>query len=62
MVRFAPLALVAALTLTLHGCGGDGPPASPTTPSLPAAAVPGTQADPLRDAGRASGKLVGTAV
>ena len=45
----------------IAACGGAKSPASPTTPATPAG-TPGVQAEPLRDAAGASGKLVGAAV
>jgi GH35 family endo-1,4-beta-xylanase len=42
------------------GCGGGKSPTSPSVPTTPGSA--GTQVDPLRDAARVSGKLVGAAV
>ncbi len=51
-----------AAALSQAACGGDkGTGASPTTPTTPSAPG-GMQVDPLRDAARLSGKLVGAAV
>ena len=43
------------------GCSGQRTPVSPTTTTVPSG-TPGIQAEPLRDAARAAGKLVGAAV
>lgn len=50
--------LLATILLLPPACGGRKSPVTPTTPSAPS----GVEVDPLRDAARASGKLVGTAV
>src|SRR6476661_1927941 len=58
MTRLVPVLVVAAITLCA-GCGGDKGPTAPTnSPATPS----GMQVDPLRDAARAAGKLVGAAV
>jgi endo-1,4-beta-xylanase len=56
--------IAGTLLVAWVGCGGSKTPASPTTPAAPgtSSGTPGMQAEPLRDAGRASGKLVGAAV
>ncbi|HMC75519.1 MAG TPA: endo-1,4-beta-xylanase [Vicinamibacterales bacterium] len=65
--RLAPVALAGILGAVLAaqaGCGGSktaGSPTSPTTPTAPSG-TPGMQAEPLRDAASASGKLVGAAI
>src|SRR6266536_362684 len=51
----------AVLAGSMLGCGGSKAPASPTAPTTPSG-TSGLQAEPLRDAARASGKLVGAAV
>jgi endo-1,4-beta-xylanase len=53
-----------AIVVVLTACGGDKTGTLPTapTPSGTPAAPSGMQVDPLRDAARASGKLVGAAV
>jgi endo-1,4-beta-xylanase len=57
-----PLIVSLATAVVLAACGGDKTPAtSPTTPTTPVTPS-GMQVDPLRDAARASGKLVGAAV
>jgi len=56
-----PIGLVMAMLVTQAGCGGGKAPVSPTTPAPPPG-TSGMQAEPLRDAARASGKLVGAAV
>jgi endo-1,4-beta-xylanase len=61
MNRVMPTGLVMAMLVTQAGCGGGKAPVSPTTPAPPSG-TPGMQAEPLRDAARASGKLVGAAV
>jgi endo-1,4-beta-xylanase len=62
MSRIAPIVLAGAMLVPHSGCGGrTTTPASPTTPTVPSA-TSGMQAEPLRDAARASGKLVGAAV
>jgi endo-1,4-beta-xylanase len=59
-----PIACAGGLLIAHLGCGGGKTPVSPTT--SPAASgpsgIPGLQAEPLREAGSASGKLVGAAV
>jgi GH35 family endo-1,4-beta-xylanase len=59
MSRIGPIVLAGAML----GCGGKAPvsPTTPTTPTAPSG-NPGILAEPLRDAARASGKLVGAAV
>ena len=63
MTRLLPAVIVATI-VTCGGCGGDkGTPTSPGTPSPGTPANPnGMQVDPLRDAARTAGKLVGAAV
>jgi endo-1,4-beta-xylanase len=61
MNRVAPIVVVGIVLAMPAGCGGPKGPASPTTP-VPSAGTAGIQAEPLRDAARASGKLVGAAV
>ena len=63
MTRLLPAVIVATM-VTSGGCGGDkGTPTSPGTPSPGTPANPnGMQVDPLRDAARTAGKLVGAAV
>ena len=63
MTRLLPAVIVATM-VTYGGCGGDkGTPTSPGTPSPGTPANPnGVQVDPLRDAARGAGKLVGAAV
>jgi endo-1,4-beta-xylanase len=63
MTRLFPAVIVATM-VTYGGCGGDkGTPTSPGTPSPGTPANPnGMQVDPLRDAARGAGKLVGAAV
>ena len=51
----------AVLAGSMLGCGGSKGPASPTAPTTPSG-TSGMLAEPLRDAARASGKLVGAAV
>lgn len=55
------LIVIIAASLGAVACGGDKSPTTPTSPGT--SAMPGgMQVDPLRDAARAAGKLVGTAV
>jgi endo-1,4-beta-xylanase len=58
--HFLTTAATPALGLLHAGCRGRKTPASPTPPTN--AAPSGLEAEPLRDAARASGKLVGAAV
>jgi endo-1,4-beta-xylanase len=60
MARIASIVLAGAMLAAQTGCGGK-TPVAPTTPTAPSG-LPGIQAEPLRDAARASGKLVGAAV
>jgi endo-1,4-beta-xylanase len=62
--RIAAVVLVGAMLVAQARCGGSKTPVSPTTPTTPTgpSGTPGMQAEPLRDAARASGKLVGAAV
>ncbi len=53
--------LCGAALVLLSGCGSRTTPVSPT-PVPPTTSLPGMQAEPLRDAARASGKLAGAAV
>jgi endo-1,4-beta-xylanase len=54
--------LASTAILALHvACGGGNSPVSPS-PTGPGGGPPGIEVDPLRDAARASGKLVGAAV
>ena len=64
MRRIAAGVLAASVLLTQAGCGGSKNPASPTTPTTPGAppVISGMQAEPLRNAAAAAGKLVGAAV
>ncbi len=59
--RIAAGVLAVGIFLTHAGCGGSKSPASPTAPGVPSA-TSGLQAEPLRNAAAASGKLVGAAV
>src|SRR6478609_3449988 len=59
MDRILSIVLIGPLLL-LPNCGDHASPASPASPV--AMAAPALQAEPLRDAARDSGKLVGTAV
>src|SRR3954453_4260467 len=53
--------LLFAVTLSSASCGGDKSLTTPTSPGT--STIPGgMQVDPLRDAARAAGKLVGAAV
>ena len=58
MGRAVPLVLLGTMLLLHPSCGGGKSPVSPTTATAP----DGIQVDPLRDAARAFGKLVGAAV
>jgi endo-1,4-beta-xylanase len=61
VTRIAPLSLLAAVVVLDAACSDRRTPASPTPP--PTTTTPsGLQAEPLRDAARATGKLVGAAV
>src|SRR5437764_3684454 len=65
--RLAPVVLagfIGAMLAAQMGCGGSKTPASPTSPAAPTtpSGTSGMLAEPLRDAARASGKLVGAAV
>ena len=60
MDRIASIALLGALAALHAGCGDRKTSASPTPPAT--MAPPGIQAEPLREAAGASGKLVGAAV
>jgi GH35 family endo-1,4-beta-xylanase len=59
--RIARIVFAAAAIAAQASCGGSKGPASPTTPGVPGA-TSGMQAEPLRNAAAASGKLVGAAV
>jgi endo-1,4-beta-xylanase len=60
-MRFRHLLLFATACVVLGACGGRKSPVSPDPPQSPGG-IAGTQVDPLRDAARISGKLVGAAV
>ncbi len=62
MVRLLTLAVLGSV-VGAFACGGDKStsPTTPTSPGLPATPS-GMQVDPLRDAARSAGKLVGAAV
>jgi len=64
MGRIAPILLFGTTLVGPVGCGGSKSPVSPAAPTPPAApsATAGMVAEPLRDAARGSGKLVGAAV
>jgi GH35 family endo-1,4-beta-xylanase len=59
--RIVALAIAGTMLVTQGACGGSKSPAAPTTPDVPSA-ISGMQAEPLRNAAAASGKLVGAAV
>ncbi len=61
MGRLAPILLFGAVLVTPAGCGAGKTPVSPTTPAAPSG-TSGMDAEPLRNAAGASGKLVGAAV
>jgi GH35 family endo-1,4-beta-xylanase len=61
MSRIAPIVLAGAMLVTQTGCSDKRLPASPSPPTAPSG-TPGILAEPLRDAARASGKLLGAAV
>jgi len=60
MHRIAPIVLAGAMLVTQADCGGS-KSVSPTTPTAPSG-TSGMEAEPLRGAAGASGKLVGAAV
>src|SRR5438093_1533057 len=62
MDRIVSPILVGAVLVLQPGCGSRTPPVSPTTTTPTTTAPAGMQAEPLRDAARAAGKLVGAAV
>ena len=59
--RIGAAAIAGCMLIALASCRGSKSPASPTPPDAPAA-TPGMQAEPLRNAAAAAGKLVGAAV
>jgi endo-1,4-beta-xylanase len=61
MNRIGAMVLAGTLIVTPASCRGSKSPASPTAPDVPSA-ISGMQAEPLRNAAAASGKLVGAAV